>query len=282
MKTKNFIAVLIPVLIMVSCAPTVVQNETAIFTVSPTITSLPTTTSTPDYTPTPTSIPQIWIDSVKKVNGKTDPVLIGNKLGNEWIIEGNGWVIDNVNLDPATLRGFSPDNGNKLDDPRNAQDALIDPRFGSEGEGQVHLRCYAEITLPNGSKVSTGFQWFQQTFQPQLSEGIPTWWGIGYSLGLGSFESTEPSGGTGPCQTLFTRFIDEGKFDTSFTLVFLEQIANDVPYRDGYLLSSLFTPLLSELTPPDEFWQTGNINLLPKVEGKPFLLATHFGFKGEK
>lgn len=254
------------------------ESSTQTSTTLSTLTSVPTSI----LTSTPTPIPQIWIDSVKKVNGKTDPVLIGNKLGNEWVIEGNGWVIDNVNFDPATLSGFALDDGMKLDDPRNDHDPLIDPRFGSEGEGQVHLRCYAEITLPNGSKVITGFVWFQQTLQPHLSEGIPTWLGISYSLGLGSFESTESMGGTGPCQTGFIRYIDEGKFETSFALVFLEQIVNDVPYRDGYLLSSLFTPLLSELIPPDEFWQTGNINLLPKVEGKPFLLATHFGFKGGK
>lgn len=242
---------------------------------------MPTATSTPDFTPTPTAVPQTWLDAVQKVEGKTDTVLIGSKLGNEWIIEGNGWIIDSVNFDPATLGGFALDDGTKLDDPRNANDPLIDPRFGSDGVGQVHLRCYGEITLPNGSKVITGFVWFQQNVQPLLENGNPTWEGINYSLGLGLISSGESSGGSGPCQTKFTRYLNEGKYDTSFVLVFMEQIGTDLPYRDD-VLTSLFAPLLSELTPPDEFWRTGDISLLPKVNGKPFLLATHFGFKQNK
>ena len=283
MKLKSIVIVPLVVFILASCTPVVkvVPTETAIPTFTPTmtVTSLPTATSTPDYTPTPTAIPQIWTDSVKKVDGKTDPILVGSKLGNEWILEGNGWVIDNVHFDPATLGGFALDSGLKLDDPRNAHDPLIDPRFGSDGAGQVHLRCYGEITLPNGSKVTTGFVWYQQIFQPL--EGIPVWNGNNYLLGLGLTNGTEVSGGSGPCQTLFTRYLEEGKYDSTFALVFLEQIGTNLPYRDD-LLSSLFVPLLSELTPPDEFWKTGDISLLPEVNGKPFLLATHFGFKQSK
>jgi hypothetical protein len=282
LKIKNFVAVLLVGFILASCMPAaVVPTESAIFSPTITVTPLPTETSTPNYTPTPTPIPQVWLDSVRKVNGKTAPILNGSKLGDEWIIEGNGWIIDGVIFDPATLGGFSPDDGIKLDDPRNANDPLIDPRFGSDGVSQVHLRCYGEITLPNGSKVITGFLWFQQTFQPRLQDGIPTWEGINYSLGLGLTGGTEASGGSGPCQTLFTRYLNEGKYDTSFVLVFMEQIGTDIPYRDD-VLTSLFTPLLSELTPPDEFWRTGDISLLPKVNEKPFLLATHFGFEQNK
>lgn len=277
MKIKNIVTVVFLSSILVSCVSVtkVIPTDTAIST------STLIVTPTPVYTPTLTPIPQMWTDSVHKFEGKTTPILFGNMLSNEYVLEGKGWFIDNVTFDPTNLGGFGLDSGMKLDDPRNANDPLVDPRFGSDGAGQVHLRCYGEITLPNGFKVTTGFVWFQLTFQPLLSEGIPTWNGNNYSLGLGLINSTEQSGGSGPCQTLFTRFVDEGKFDTTFALVFMEQIGTNLPNRDD-LLTSLFVPLLSELTPPDEFWQTGDISLLPKVNGKPFLLATHFGFKQNK
>ena len=276
MKIKKNVAVLIVVFLLISCAPAVIDvpTETSIPTFTPTVTAtpLPTATSTPNYTPTPTPIPQAWIDNVKRVEGKTNPTLIGNKLGNTWTVEGSGWVIDKVSFDPKTLFEF-PDHESMPDSN--------EPRFGLDEAGQAHLRCYGEITLPNKEKVITGFTWHQQLYQARLEDGNLYWLGVNYMLGAGISSNSAGETRGGYCKNVVNRFIEQGQYDTSFALAFIKEIGTNEPYRDE-ILSSLFAPVFPELAAPDEFWKTGDVNLLPKIDGKPFLLSTHFGFEQNK
>lgn len=258
MKIKKHIAVLIVCFILTSCAPAVnvVPTETAIpfFTPTVTVTSLPTVTSTPDYTPTPTSIPQVWLDSVKQFEGELDPIQK---------IEGSGWRIDGVTFDPASLKAFPQDNESGGDK---------EPRFGLDEAGQVQLRCYGEITLPNGEKVVSGFLWFQKLHNPNIP-GF-TWEGVNYLLGSGVFGGAEA--GEPYCSKVISTLLSEGKYSTSLILVFNQ------PFEIKTDRDRLLEPLLTELLPPDEFWQFGDVDLLPQLMEKPFLLATHFMFKENK
>ncbi len=259
MKIKNIVAVLIVGFILASCSPAakVVPTETAILTFRPTVTvtPLPTITSTPDYTPTPTPIPQAWLDSVKEFEGILDPVQE---------IEGKGWLIEGVTFDPASLFEFPYDNQPGGDE---------EPRFPSDGDKHVQLRCYGEINLPNGSKVITGFDWFHATHQVQYGDQN-LWEGLNYLLGMGAGAS--PATGGGYCPNVIKRRIEQGKYDTSFTLVF------NVPENIVNPRDELLNPLTMALSPTTEFWQSGDISLLPKVMNKPFLLATSFIFKQNK
>ena len=257
MKLKSIVIVPLVIFILASCTPAVeiIPTETAIPTFTPTITitPLPTATSTPDFTPTPTAIPQAWLNSVKEFEGKF-----------VWKNEGKGWIIDGVTFEPTSLFEFPYDNqpgGDK------------EPRFQSEGDKHVQLRCYGEITLPNGSKVITGFDWFHATHQVQYGDQN-LWQGLNYLLGSGVGNSGET--GHGYCLNVIKRLLEEGKYDTSFTLVF------NVPEKIVSPGDELLNPLITELSPPVEFWQSGDISLLPKLMDKPFLLATHFLFKENK
>ena len=259
MKLNSIAIVPIVFFMLVSCvsAVEIIPTETVIptFTPTTTITPLPTATSTLEFTPTPTSIPQAWLNSVKEFEGEVD--LIQE-------IEGKGWIIEGVTFDPASLFEFPYDYQPGGDD---------EPRFHVDEDKHVQLRCYGEITLPNGSKVITGFDWFHATHQVQYGDQN-LWEGLNYLLGMGAGASPEIGGGY--CSIVIKSRFEQGKYDTSFTLVF------NVPVKIVNPRDELLNPLIMALSPPIEFWQSGDISLLPKVMNKHFLLATSFLFKENK
>jgi len=240
MKNNNIVMALLAALILVSCGPSenVAPTETALPAFTPTLPPLPVATPTPDDTPRPAPISQAWLDAVHETEG--------------------GWKIDNVSFDPDSLVSFPPSHEAKIEDSR---------RFGPQGEGQVNLQCYGEILLPSGEKVITGLQWWQNIRMTSPS----TWEGIGFALGIGI--AGGPERGQPYCINTIKGWLETGTYRKSFNLVFEPyQFPSDSDW------GKLMTPLAQELTPPTEFWQTGDTSLLPAIDGKPFLLATDFEF----
>ena len=212
--------------------------------VAQTETAYPTFTPTVTVMPLPTATPT----PIEVAGAKLLPFIEADGNG--------GWSINKAALDPNNVVGFSADN-----EPGGG----TYPAYGPEGAGETSIRCIAEITTPSGEKVTTGLIYWQRLTQINPA----TWNGIRYILGEGLGRTTQP--GKVGCTNLVNSNIEGGRYTTSMNLI----------YNPNTMMAdalSMMTPIIAELAPPPEFWTTGNIALLPKVNGKPFLLITDASF----
>jgi len=217
---------------------------------APVVEIIPTETAIPIFTPTITITPlPTAISTPTEVAGaKLLPFIESDGKG--------GWTINKSQLDPNNVVGFSADN-----EPGGG----TYPAYGPEGAGETSIRCIAEITTPSGEKVTTGLIYWQRLTQINPE----TWNGMRYILGEGLGQTTQP--GKVGCVNVVNSNIESGSYTRSINLVY----SPNIMMADAL---SMMTPIIAELAPPPEFWDTGNIALLPKVEGKPFLLITEATF----
>lgn len=239
---KLFPALLIVSFLLIACA-TPAQETSEVSTIEPSV--VPTSTSTSSKTPT--------AEATKEVSNLVEFIKQ----------EGSGWKIEGATFDQINLVAFPAD-----DEPGNHTNKDKKVKFGLDGPGQLNLNCYGEVTLPSGEKVLTGFLWWKQG--DKLASGSAG--GHQYLLGMGSLSGAEPF--TMFCKNAVDLWLKEGKFNTTLSLMFN-------PTNNNGLDPDFFTSALTRLEPPAEFWITGDINLLPKVDGKPFFLSTDFAFPSQ-
>jgi len=257
MKIKNIVAVLIVGFILASCSPVakVIPTETVILTFTPTVTvtALPTVTSTPDYTPTPTTIPEVWTDSVQE-------------------IDGGGWKITGIIFDPNNIVAFPAEYESGIkESPYYGKDIVPSPHYGEQGKGETLISWMARVKLPTGQEVLTGIMYWQRD---QVSPTKGLWEGNKLYLGnIGISYSTQPTA-MGALTSINNR-MTQGDYSSSVDILYETNIPAGIK-------ADILAPIIIALTPPIEFWETGNVNLLPKINDEPFLLATELVFNKNK
>jgi len=217
--------------------------------VQSTVTSLPTlpvATASPQSTPTLTSLQQEWLSSVTEDSS-------------------GRWLVEGATFDQNSVTSFDPEY--KAGNP---------PTFGPPGVGELHLRCYGEIKFKTGSTALIGLEWWSKV-TPAQEEKIG-WLGRDHMFILGGYiddgnSIAEPQ--REHCLDIFSANI----FTTQSTITIdLYSFSGNNPDGRTQILAEAadLEAAWNVLTPPIEFWRTGDVNLLPRLFGKPFLMIYDF------
>ena len=245
MKTKILVATLL-CLIFTSCAPasiplTATNTPAKVSTTTPTVTMVPAL-------PTSTSTPTEWSSSIEQL-----PIGL--------------WIIKDVTFYRDRIVALETDaNGGN------------DPRFGAEGEGELHLRCYGEVELKTGATALIGLEWWSKNEHPEPGGGNQ-WLGFDYITGYDYVGASETSHGALVYENTYTclDFFEANYFKGNSAIkIRLESYSgNDIGALASILShAATLDKAWDVLMPPAEFWADGDVSLLPKVFDKPFLLVS--------
>lgn len=257
---KNLpILILLAASLLVACSQHVTVTQAALPapTLLPTNTKPSTATIIPSpeltNTPAPTPIPQVWLDSVQEV-------------------EGDGWKITDIVFDPNNIVAFPAEYESSIEEsPYYGKDLIPSPHYGAQGKGETLISWMARVKLPTGQEVLTGVMYWQRD---QVSPTKGLWEGNKLYLGdIGTAYSIQPTA-MGALTSINNR-MEQGDYSTSVDIVYETNMPAGIK-------ADVLAPVIAALSPPLEFWRTGNIALLPKINGEPFLLATELVFNQNK
>jgi len=214
-----------------------------------TTTSLPTipvATASPESTSTFTDLEQEWRSSVTEDSS-------------------GRWLVEGATFDQNSITSFDPEykGGNP-------------PTFGSPGVGELHLRCYGEVKFKTGSTALIGLGWWSKV-TPAQDEKIG-WLGRDYMFILGGYiddgnSIAEPQ--REHCLDIFSANIFTTQ--STITIDLYSFSGNNSDGRAQILAEAAdLEAAWNVLAPPIEFWRTGDVNLLPRLFGKPFLMIYDF------